>query len=126
MFRFIVQAEVRELRAERRAQCAARLEALQERERLAVQLEAAKRAAVQLRGQLDSAAAACAEARAASSAVTQRLAAATAELDTLRRDGADTIRRAEAAEAALEESRRQMSGLEQDRSALQHSVAGVK
>ncbi|BDA41265.1 hypothetical protein COCOBI_02-0450 [Coccomyxa sp. Obi] len=119
------QAEVRELRAERRAQCAARLEALQERERLAAQLEAAERAAAQLRRRLDSAAAAGAEARAVSSALTQRLAAATAELDSLRRDGADAKRQAEDSEAALDESRRRVSGLEQDRSALEQSVAGL-
>ncbi|CAL8462014.1 g1545 [Coccomyxa elongata] len=119
------QVEMRELRAERRAQCAARLEALQERERLVAQLEAAERAATQLRRQLDSAAAAGAEARAASSALTQRLAAATAELDTLRHEGADAKRRAEDSEAAAEASRRRMSGLEQDKSALQQSVAGL-
>lgn len=120
------QAETRELRAERRVQCAARLEGLQERERLAARLTAADRTSAQLGRQLDAAAARAAAAQAASSAMTQRLAAASAELSALRGEAAAQRQRLASAEAAAGRLQRKVSDLEQDNAALQEAAAGPR
>ena len=111
------QAELREMRVERRAQCATHLEALQEKERLTAQLSAAERASAQLRRQLDAARAAGAEACAARSALSQQLAASSGQLTALRHDSADALRRLKLAEAALEAAK------EQDRKVIGESCS---
>ncbi|KAK9908816.1 hypothetical protein WJX75_003276 [Coccomyxa subellipsoidea] len=123
------QAELREMRVERRAQCATHLEALQEKERLTAQLSAAERASAQLRRQLDAARAAGAEACAARSALSQQLAASSGQLTALRHDSADALRRLKLAEAALEaakEQDRKVIGLSAERGKLAGRCADLE
>ena len=112
------------MKAERRAQRAAQLETLHERERLSAELAAAEQTSSQLRRQLDAARAAGAEARAASSALTQRLASTSAQLSTLRSDGAEAGQKLRSAEAALQNTRQQSAALQEANAGLQGKVAG--
>ncbi|EIE25028.1 hypothetical protein COCSUDRAFT_46564 [Coccomyxa subellipsoidea C-169] len=119
------QVDLREMKAERRAQRAAQLETLHERERLSAELTTAEQTSSQLRRQLDAARAAGAEARAASSALTQRLASASAQLSTLRSGGAEASQKLQSAEAALQNTRQQSAALQEANAGLQGKVAGL-
>ncbi len=112
------------MKAERRAQRAAQLETLHERERLSAELAAAEQTSSQLRRQLDAARAAGAEARAASSALTQRLAYTSAQLSTVRSNGAEASQKLQSAEAALQNTRQQSAALQEANAGLQGKVAG--